>query len=117
MARLLTQVFSPPAQRLELIAGQLERTGALTVGTLAQLRQVVQVMNAGPARTSAETANMLAYAAGVFSRTRFRDAVLTLDHAAATMSSTAMASQIEELRAITDGLNRAAARLRRSSGQ
>lgn len=117
MARLLTQVFSPPAERLELIADQLERTGTLTASTLVQLRQVVQVMNAGPARTSADTANMLAYAAGVFSRTRFRDAVLALGQAADTMSSTAMADQIKELRAIADGLNRAAARLRHSSGQ
>lgn len=114
---MLTQVFSPPAQRLEQIADQLEETGTLTASTLRQLRQVVQVMNAGPARTSADTANTLAYAAGVFSRTRFRDAVLALSQAADTMSSTTMADQIRELRAIADGLNRAAARLQHSSGQ
>jgi hypothetical protein len=117
MATLLTQVFSPPAQRLEQIADQLEETGTLTARALVQLRQVVQVMNAGPARTSADTAQMLAYAAGVFSRSRFREAVLKLGSAADTMSSAAMADQIRELHGIADALNRAAARIERSSGR
>jgi hypothetical protein len=54
LARLLVEVFS---------------------STLVQLRQVIRVMNAGPAGTSADTAEMLAYAAGVFARTQFSDAV------------------------------------------
>jgi hypothetical protein len=116
LARLLTQVYSPPARRLEQIADRLEATGRLTTSTLVQLRQVVQVMNAGPARTSADTAEMLAYAAGVFSRSRFRDAVLKLGQAADTMSSKTMAEQIKELHGIADDLT-AAARIQRNSGQ
>ncbi|MGH3400912.1 MAG: hypothetical protein ACRDRJ_00050 [Streptosporangiaceae bacterium] len=117
LARLLTQVFSPPARRLEQIADQLETTGTLTASTLVQLRQVVQVMNVGPARTSADTAEMLAYAAGVFSRSRFRDAVLKLGQAADTMSSKTMADQIGELHGIADALTAAAARIQRNRGQ
>ena len=60
LTMLLTQVFSLSAKRLQQIADQLEKTGTLTARTLVQLRQIVQVMNAGPAGTSAETAEMLA---------------------------------------------------------
>jgi hypothetical protein len=117
LARLLTQVFSPPARRLEQIADQLETTGTLTARTLVQLRQVVQVMNAGPARTSADTAEMLAYAAEVFGRSRFGDAVEELGLAAETLSSQTMADRIGELHEIAEVLSAAATRIQRNSGE
>jgi hypothetical protein len=116
LTRLLTEVFSPPAKRLQQIADQLEKTGTLTARTLVQLRQIVQVMGAGPAGTSAETAEMLAYAAGVFGKSGFSDAVEELQTAAETLSSRAMADRISELQEIAESLS-AAARIHRDSGE
>jgi hypothetical protein len=113
---LLTQVFSPPAKRLQQIADQLEKTGTLTARTLVQLRQIVQVMDAGPAGTSAETAEMLAYAAGVFGTSGFSDAVEELGAAAEALSSRAMAARISELQEISESLS-ATARIQRDSGE
>jgi hypothetical protein len=93
---LLTQVFSPPAKRLQQIADQLEKTGTLTARTLVQLRQIVQVMNAGPTGTSAETAEMLAYAAGVFGTSGFSDTIEELGAAAESLSSRAIAARIRD---------------------
>ena len=116
LTMLLTQVFSPPAKRLQQIADQLEKTGTLTARTLVQLRQIVQVMNAGPAGTSAETAEMLAYAAGVFGTSGFSDAVEEVRAAARTLSSRAMAARISELQEISESLS-SAARIQRDSGE
>ena len=116
LTMLLTQVFSPPAKRLQQIADQLEKTGTLTARTLVQLRQIVQVMNAGPAGTSAETAEMLAYAAGVFGTSGFSDAVEEVRAAAETLSSRAMAARISELQEISESLS-SAARIQRDSGE
>lgn len=117
LTRLLTQVFSPPAKRLQQIADQLEKTGTLTARTLVQLRQVVQVMNAGPARTSADTAELLAYAADVFGKSRFSDVVEELGAAADTLSSRKMDARISELHDIAEILSAAAKRIQRNSGE
>jgi hypothetical protein len=117
LTRLLTEVFSPPARRLQQIADQLEKTGTLTAHTLVQLRQVVRVMNAGSAGTSADTAEMLAYAADVFNRSRFGDMVEELGTAADVLSSRKMDARINELHDIAETLSHAAARIRRSSGE
>jgi hypothetical protein len=94
---LLTQVFSPPAERLELIADQLEKTGTLTARSLVQLRQVVQVTNAHPAGTSAHTAEMLAYAADVLGATRFTNAVDQLRASVDLLISRTMTDRIDQL--------------------
>jgi hypothetical protein len=117
LTRLLTQVFSPPARRLQQIADQLEKTGTLTAQNLVQLRQVVQVMNEGSARTNADAAEMLAYAADVFGRTRFTDTVDQLETAAETLSSRTMADQISNLHEIAETLDAASRRIQRNSGE
>jgi hypothetical protein len=114
--RLLTRVFSPPARRLEQIADQLERTGRLTDSTLVQLRQVVRVMNAEPSRKTGDVAEMLAYAAGVFSRNNFREQVAQLGRAADALSSRQMAEQVTELRSLTEDLKTVAARILKYGG-
>lgn len=114
---LLTQVFSPPARRLELIADQLEKTGTLTARTLVQLRQVVQVMDAGSAGTSPDIAEMLAYAAGVLGSSRFSDVSEELAMAAETLASQAMATRISELADAAEMLSAAAKRIQRSAGE
>jgi hypothetical protein len=111
------QVFSPPARRLQQIADQLEATGTLTTRTLVQLRQVVAVLNAGPAGTSADTAEMLAYAAVVFGKSTFGDTVEALEAAADALSSRAMAEQISELHETAETLSAAARRIERNSGE
>ncbi len=117
LARLLTEVFSPPARRLQQIADQLEKTGTLTARSLVQLRQVIRVMNAGPAGTSADIAEMLAYAAGVFGKSRFGDAVEQLGAAAETLSSRTLDARISELHDIAETLSTAAKRIQRNSGE
>ena len=117
LARLLAEVFSPPARRLQQIADQLEGTGTLTARTLVQLRQVAAVLNAGPAGTSADTAEMLAYAAVVFSKSTFGDTVEALEAAADALSSRAMAERISELHEIAETLSAAARRIERNSGE
>lgn len=117
LARLLTQVFSPPARRLQQIADQLEETGTLTAQNLVQLRQVVQVMNEGPARTSADAVEMLGYAADVFGRREFIGIVDELGTAADTLSSRTLADQIGSLSEIAETLDAASRRIQRNSGE
>ena len=114
---LLTEVFSPPARRLQQIADQLEKTGTLTARTLVQLRQVIRVLNAEPAGISADTAEMLAYAAGVFGKSRFSDAVEQLGAAADTLSSRTMDARISDLHDIAEILSTAAKHVQRNSGE
>jgi hypothetical protein len=116
LARLLTQVFSPPARRLQQIADQLEETGMLTAQNLLQLRQVVQVMSAGPGRASADAAEMLSYAADVFGRRDFIGMVDQLGTAADTLSSRTLADQIGSLSDIAEILDTASKRIQRNSG-
>jgi hypothetical protein len=117
LERLLTQVFSPPALRLEQIADQLEKTGTLTAQNLVQLRQVVQVMNEGSARASIDAAEMLAYAADVFGRRAFLGTVDELGAAADTLSSRTLADQISSLSEIAETLDAASRRIQRNSGE
>lgn len=116
LTELLTQTFSPPARRLERIADQLEETGTLTALTLRELRQVVEVMDSGPAEISAEAAEMLAYAAGIFGKNRFHDAVGELSTAANVLSSASMRHRISELHEVADILSSTANRIRRGIG-
>ena len=53
-------------ERLQQIADQLEETGTLNADTVAQLRQVVDVLTSTPAGPGARTAAMLGHAAEVF---------------------------------------------------
>jgi hypothetical protein len=45
----LLGVITPPVERLQQIAGQLEETGTLNASTVAQLHQVVDVLTSTPA--------------------------------------------------------------------
>jgi hypothetical protein len=117
LARLLTQVFSPPARRLQQIADQLEKTGTLTAQNLPQLRQVVQVMNEGPTRANADLAEMLSYAADVLSSSEFIGMVDELGAAAETLLSQAMSDRIGKLSDIAEILDAAPDRIQHNSGE
>lgn len=68
LAELLTEVFSPPVERLQKIAKQLEDTGRLTAGTVADLRHVVNVMSDAPAGPERGVVAMLADTAEIYRR-------------------------------------------------
>jgi len=74
-------------------------------------------MNEEPARTSADTAEMLAYAADVFGRTGFTDSVDQLEAAADTLSSRTMTDRINNLLDIAETLDSASRRIQRNSGE
>jgi hypothetical protein len=87
LTELLLGVITPPVERLQQIADQLEETGTLNAGTVAQLRQVVDVLTSTPAGPGARTAAMLGHAAEVFSTRASRNAAASLREAADMMPS------------------------------
>jgi hypothetical protein len=78
---LLLDVFTPPAKRLQQVADQLEKTGTLNAQTVAELRQIVQVMTASPTRADIATATLLADAAEVYGSRMFSAAAAALGDA------------------------------------
>jgi hypothetical protein len=87
LAEVLTSVFTPPVTRLERIADQLERTGALNSEALAELRNIIAVMQEVPGGPDARTASSLAYAAEVFSSRDLRSAAASLGYASEQLPS------------------------------
>jgi hypothetical protein len=78
LTQLLLDVFSPPINRLEAIAQQLERTGTVSAQTVIELRQIIEVLVDNPVRPNADAVDILEYAADVFDSSRFSDAVESL---------------------------------------
>ena len=113
LAELLADVFSPPLERLEKIADQLEETGTLTAQTVMELRQVVDVMSSTPSGPDVRTAAWLAEAAQVYGSTRFRNTAKTLLDAAALIpgSGGAVDRKIAELHEIATLIERASRRM------
>jgi len=97
LTELLTDVFTPPVKQLELIADQLERTGTLNADTVAQLRQIVEVMANTPARLDAATAALLADATAVYSSRDFDRAAKNLMDAAAFLAGRTLDDKITQL--------------------
>jgi hypothetical protein len=116
---LLVSVFTPPAERLQQIADQLEQTGTLNAETVVQLRQVVDVMTSAPAGPSTRTAELLRHAADVFGTQAFRKAASQLAAAADMLSSSdkALAAKVTQLQQAADLMSAAANRLRRYGPQ
>jgi hypothetical protein len=65
LMELMVGLFTPPLERLQRIADQLEQTGQLTAGTVDELRQIVAVLSSNAVGVDAGTARDLAYAAEV----------------------------------------------------
>ena len=116
---LLLSVFTPPVERLQQIADQLEETGTLNADTVAQLRQVVEVLASTPAGPSARTAAMLAHAADVFSTRVFQDAAASLGHAADILPSydRTLKTRVAELQQAADIITATGGRPRRYGPQ
>ena len=102
-------------ERLQQIADQLEETGTLNAGTVAQLRQVVDVLASTPAGPSARTAAMLAHAADVFSTRAFQNAAASLGQAADIMPSydRTLKTRVDQLQQAADTITAAGGQLRR----
>jgi hypothetical protein len=119
LTELLLSVFTPPVERLQQIADQLEETGTLNADTVAQLRQVVDVLTSTPAGPSARTAAMLAHAADVFSTRVFQDAAASLGHAADVLPSydRTLKTRVAELQQAADIITATGGRPRRYGPQ
>ncbi len=79
---LLAELFSPPLERLELIADQLERTGTLNAASVDELRRIVAAMT-----DSIETPDLRAAGTLLEAATLLRG--LDLDRTAATLMQSA----------------------------
>jgi len=82
IGELLAEAFSPPIERLQSIADQLEQTGTLNAEALLQLRQVVHVLRDSPDGPDWRTAQVLGQAAEVFGTRSFTTAAGQLRSAA-----------------------------------
>jgi hypothetical protein len=104
---LLLEVFTPPVKRLELIAGQLEKTGTLTAESLRQLRQIVRVMRDTPAGPDAATAAMLMEAAQLFAGRSFSASAKALREAADILPAydSALGRKIAQLHDVADTIS------------
>jgi hypothetical protein len=107
---LLTSAFSPPIERLQSIARQLEETGTLNATAVQELQQVVRVMQDSPTGLDRRTALMFAQAADVLATSSFNTAAHELYTGADLLSGAVLAS----LRRDVSGLSDAAASIAES---
>jgi hypothetical protein len=114
LTELLDGVFAPPVQRLQAIADQLEKTGALNVATVAELRQIIDVLTDTPAGPDARTAALLGYAAEVFGGGSFDRAAVSLANAAEALPS---AEEIRQLHAAAEAISTASKNIHRYGGE
>jgi len=89
LTELLVGAFTSPLERLQKITDQLERTGTLNATSVAELRQVVDVLSTTAGGTDARTAAALAHAAEVFGTSHFNQMVNSLAHAAEVLPAVA----------------------------
>jgi hypothetical protein len=88
LTELLVDVFTPPVERLQAIADQLEKTGTINANTVNELRQVVDVLASNPGGPDASTVAALTDAAEVFSTRSFTRATESLQASAEILGST-----------------------------
>ena len=119
LTELLLDVFTPPVERLQQIADQLEETGALNADTVTQLRQVVAVMTSTPAGPDTRTAALLAQAADIFSTHAFQCAAASLGQAADILPAydRTLQTRITQLQQAAEIISAAADNLRRYGPQ
>ena len=114
LMELMIELFAPPVKRLEKIADRLEKTGTLNAETVAELRQIVDVLTDIPAGPDARTATALGYAAEVFGHSGFVQAASALAHAADTLPNR---DEIRSIVAAAEVLSVAARDIRRYGGE
>jgi hypothetical protein len=98
LTELLTEVFSPPIERLQAIADQLEETGELNANSVNELHQIVDVLAGAPGGPDEHTVSSLVWAADIFG-------ALDLRHVADSLSSTVDRLNIGDLKNAADSLS------------
>ena len=89
LTELVVSAFTSPLERLQEITAKLERTGAVNANTVAELRQIVDVLINSPVGVDGRTVSVLAYAADVFGSSRFAANARRLGEAADVLPSVA----------------------------
>lgn len=116
IGELLTEAFSPPIERLQAIADQLEQTGTLTSASLQELRQVIGVLMDSPAGPDRRTAAMLAGAAEIYGTGSFTRAASQLSAAADALASRGFGRQVSEMSGAAESIARSVEWLSRHRG-
>jgi hypothetical protein len=111
LTALLMEAFTPPINRLQSIADQLEETGAVSKETVQELRAVARVLGDAPG-PDLRTARLLAEAAEVFGSRSFQVAASTLGDVAQVMHPNRLAAAAEGLQAAARQVDSAAQRAR-----
>lgn len=114
LTELMVDLFAPPVKRLQEIADRLEKTGTLNAETVAELRQIVDVLTDAPAGPDARTAMALGYAAEVFGHSGFGQAARALAHAADALPNR---EGIRSIIGAAEALSAAAEKIRRYGGE
>lgn len=83
----LAELFSPPLERLESIADELERTGRLNATSVDELRRIVAAMTEAPDRPDQRTAGMLYEAATMLQGMNLRGIAEQLHESAGRLGS------------------------------
>ena len=116
MAELLAEAFTPPVERLQAIADQLERTGTLTAASLRELRQVIHVLMESPAGVDRHTAVMLADAAEIYGTGSFRRSASDLAAAADYLTSGTLGLSVSAMTEAAESIASSVDWLRRNRG-
>jgi hypothetical protein len=83
----LVSIFESPIKRLESIASQLEKTGTINAASVAELQQIVQLLNNSSVGVDNRTAMTLANAADIFAGLRLEQTAVNLMNAADMLAS------------------------------
>lgn len=104
LIEMILDAFTPPLERLEQIANQLEETGTLNAQTVTELRQVIDVMSTTSIGLDSRVASAMVDASEVYGSRGFRDAATGLSHAADILPgyNKQLAGKISELHEIAD---------------
>ncbi|MGW4461730.1 hypothetical protein [Micromonospora sp. NPDC004704] len=82
LLKLLTEIATPPLERLEAVTKRLEETGTATAETVAELKRIIAAMSTSEGGIDARTARVLALSAEVFGAASFERSARALGLAA-----------------------------------
>ena len=116
IGELLAEAFTPPVERLQAIADQLEQTGTLTAASLRELRQVIGVLMDSPVGPDRRTALMLAEAADVYGTRSFTRAASQLSAAADSLAFDNLGRHVSAMSDAAESIAASVAWMRRHRG-
>jgi hypothetical protein len=110
---LLVSVFTPPVERLAVIAAQLEKTGVVNAQTVLELKNIVGVMAEMPGGLDSRTVTALGHAAEVFGNSNFTTAAKGLAFSAEALNLGALRETARMLMTAADQISASARNMRR----